>query len=297
MEGPIKKQIINPESFETGELNPEILKVVMKKVQDLNHMHEAAFTVINYESGRRNVRANPKPTSQVENERDLADIFDKGLLSASAQSGIVDVIRSKDRRYFRKRINKGSASGDEDFYVFLEYMPENGPTIKHMKNTEWWRNMRQFPNVGLFVDIRKYKNFAKRNKEYYPSYIFRKPSGVSDNFTTYIPLTVLPARIAKEPEWFDPFENQKEKQREITIPFRVAPREFMGVLLERRTQSSEEFEAEIKRISIVMLRKYKNKPELLIPIYDESGNLLWPRRINYEDIGKLIIERDKENRN
>ena len=46
-------------------------------------------------------------------------------------------------------------------------------------------------------------------------------------------------------------------------------------------------------ITSIMLKIYKGKEELLIPIYDFRGNLWWPKRMSYEEVKKFIEERNK----
>ena len=35
----------------------------------------------------------------------------------------------------------------------------------------------------------------------------------------------------------------------------------------------------------------QDKPELLVPIYDLNGNLLWPKQMSYEEVKKHIEEK------
>ncbi len=63
----------------------------------------------------------------------------------------------------------------------------------------------------------------------------------------------------------------------FSMASRVAPRRFKGIIVSRGN------EKELMKIVSIMLEAYKDKPELLIPIYDERGNLIWPRRIPYEE--------------
>lgn len=41
----------------------------------------------------------------------------------------------------------------------------------------------------------------------------------------------------------------------------------------------------------VMHEAYRERPELVLPIYDIAGNLLWPNKLSYDDIKQLISER------
>jgi len=36
------------------------------------------------------------------------------------------------------------------------------------------------------------------------------------------------------------------------------------------------------------------KSSCLLPVYDENGNLLWPRQISYEEVKQFVDARDVE---
>ena len=38
----------------------------------------------------------------------------------------------------------------------------------------------------------------------------------------------------------------------------------------------------------------KEKTDKLLPIYNEEGDLLWPKKMNYNEVKKFIEEGDKE---
>jgi hypothetical protein len=42
-----------------------------------------------------------------------------------------------------------------------------------------------------------------------------------------------------------------------------------------------------------MLDVFKDRANLLLPIYDLVGNLLWPKQMSYEEVKKFVAERDK----
>ncbi|MGA2418436.1 MAG: hypothetical protein ABSF55_04345 [Candidatus Staskawiczbacteria bacterium] len=42
------------------------------------------------------------------------------------------------------------------------------------------------------------------------------------------------------------------------------------------------------------MKKYKGREKLIVPIYDVSGNLLWPEQMAYDKVRELVVERDKK---
>lgn len=90
------------------------------------------------------------------------------------------------------------------------------------------------------------------------------------------------------------------------LSHRVAPRFFTGILINPKTKVIGSIEIEYRKrdrqelvelareIAARMLQVDSDKPDLLIPIYDTDGNLLWPKQINHIDMRKFIAGRDKE---
>lgn len=102
------------------------------------------------------------------------------------------------------------------------------------------------------------------------------------------------------------------------ISHRVAPRKFIGIVLNpQRLKTSDEIkrfgtnnildpgemtatddskvlEEDITTLVKLMAETYKGKEELMLPIYDRAGNLLWPEKMSYEDIRKLEAEKTSD---
>lgn len=94
----------------------------------------------------------------------------------------------------------------------------------------------------------------------------------------------------------------------FTLFPRVSPKSFSGILVkntevinERNRWGSistrEEWKEEetlnmAKRIALIMQKEYKDKPELLLPVYDTRGNLLWPKKMSYEEVKQFVAQRD-----
>ena len=41
-----------------------------------------------------------------------------------------------------------------------------------------------------------------------------------------------------------------------------------------------------------MLAIDEDDPELILPIYDSKGNLLWPKQMSHEEVKKFVTERE-----
>lgn len=59
-------------------------------------------------------------------------------------------------------------------------------------------------------------------------------------------------------------------------------------------ERSDELLKEAKRIAELMKKVSKGKINLLVPIYDVHGNLLWPKQMSYEEVKKIVTGREKQ---
>lgn len=91
---------------------------------------------------------------------------------------------------------------------------------------------------------------------------------------------------------------------------RIAPRFFTGIVLNLqhvtkrvhniprqgdytlnyKDYSNEDNLAKAKEISELMRKLHPDKPELWLPVYDANGNLLWPKPMFYEQVKKYVAK-------
>lgn len=83
------------------------------------------------------------------------------------------------------------------------------------------------------------------------------------------------------------FSHQVPEYKGFHTPFRIAPRLFQGLVLDTSNPYSNNLAVYLK----TMLDVYCDKPEMLLPLYDENGNLLWPRQMSYEEVKKFVARR------
>jgi len=103
-----------------------------------------------------------------------------------------------------------------------------------------------------------------------------------------------------------------DRSEGLTINHRIAPRKFIGLVLNPlrpktseelkrhyvedrgdmiRTTDPEILDEDIKILVQQMAEIYQGKEELIMPIYDRMGNLLWPKQMTYEEVKRLEAER------
>ena len=148
-----------------------------------------------------------------------------------------------------------------------------------------WVNVEKFGKIlrgGVYSS-----NFAKRagEKQYQPrdrisdprytywtTQVFNiYPEGDSVGFIVRLPKNVVPG-VAVE------------------IPRRVAPREFLGLVVSDR-HASLGLDA---LISQVIEEENKISGFKKLPIYDDGGNLRWPKIINYQEIVRMLAEKHEK---
>lgn len=67
---------------------------------------------------------------------------------------------------------------------------------------------------------------------------------------------------------------------------KISPALFQGLIMQKKEQ--------LDRFVSVMEGVLKKNYNLYIPIYDSSGDLLWPRQMSYEEVIQFVAERDKD---
>ena len=83
------------------------------------------------------------------------------------------------------------------------------------------------------------------------------------------------------------------------LRFRVAPRNFTGIIFNlkdlvfKEAARDENNAKRAKEIAEVLQETYKDKPQLILPIYDVYGNLYWPKQMSYKEVKKFVEERNK----
>ncbi len=97
-------------------------------------------------------------------------------------------------------------------------------------------------------------------------------------------ITVIFDKKGMEYENDDPRLSTPRSEHGYAGPARVAPRKFLGIVVSY--PDPEQCQRAANDIAQVMLETDTNHPERLIPIYDISGNMLWPKNISYEEIQK-----------
>jgi len=76
----------------------------------------------------------------------------------------------------------------------------------------------------------------------------------------------------------------------FAITHRVAPRKFEGILIRSQAMIPEEEKQKIIQDVVDIMKENDN----FLPIYDFNGNLLWPKRVDYEKVKELSQKKDSD---
>ncbi|MDO8581908.1 MAG: hypothetical protein Q7S16_03460 [bacterium] len=77
---------------------------------------------------------------------------------------------------------------------------------------------------------------------------------------------------------------------------RIAPQLFRGVVVDvfNYEKGDDLLLSRVQGVVQSMRTAFKDKQELMLPIYHVNGNLLWPQQMSYEDVKKFVSERAKK---
>ena len=81
---------------------------------------------------------------------------------------------------------------------------------------------------------------------------------------------------------------------------RIRPKEFVGLLLGTKIRIGGNLEEDalidlrVWHLVRNLLACYEDSSELILPIYDFDGNLLWPKRITHGEILRMLAEKHEK---
>lgn len=275
------------------ELSQETIEEIMDKVQDINrpetglHVFSKAFD----------------NTTAEEILRVLSSILKKGLLgklnSSLEDIGWADAVRKR-----------------QGAVVFFNIV---GRDLKRIEDSHWFGSSGADPlPMGIifetsdFSEETEHRNYAIDYNLGQRESLQYKPNTFGTNF----------------PDKFETYHGNSSRvppdDQGYALTFRVAPRYFRGLVIRPMTEMTEEEfndfcerkypnfpnkqilrerfryqESDNKEtrkkkatdLATLMRKICGDKVDLLLPIYDTHGNLLWPKQITYDELKKIIRKR------
>lgn len=288
----------NPEQKIEKELSPEVVEKIMAKVQDINR-EGTAYTIM----GDIGVNAVNMPLI----ER-LKSVFKMGVLNKNwffyekeKEGGAIDLVEKEDIAKYKRRgevyfniVGRSAMSLPEVVGDTVQSPPEypDKNEIKHTFTTN---------TVALIFDLEKYEPELKReymaakkmaeSEHFKPDVnsVWGKPKK-SRSYTYNGPLEYL-ARMIKQGIVTNNGLPKAGAEYGYTLQHRIPPRFFKGLVL-KPEDDNYYLDKLLRGARETMQEAYKGKENLLIPIYDVNGNLLWPKQMSYEEVKKFVSERE-----
>jgi len=276
-----------------GEISPEAIESIMNKVQDLNK-NGTAFTHIGLYTDQPLVNA--VTNLKYNNSEILKNILKDGLIGIPAgfrgRTGSYEENRqAKELWYQRRRIEKD--------YPGLIYFNILGRTTSDITEIKERLEKINFP-TNQMLDM-GYGSFAHMG-----------------GIKLIVDVSSFEVKDHDGQEIKDDKDNRAGAPactiNGLTVFDRIAPRFFRGIViqnkkvnyLDRRNyfllpseitidkMNKETLNEILNVIASSMKEFYKKKSNLMVPVYDIEGNLLWPRQMSYEELRKFTKKRDRK---
>lgn len=278
----LEKSIQAPhvEKGEKAELSQEALEQVMAKVQDINEPG-IGYTCLRTKAG---------------NTKQLTSIFHDGLLGQDKYADAWENLVTQDpvRRIWAREARQGkdmqihfniTGRGSEANWRGIDYRTKEPSEIAEGVAVIEETIDERRPIVILF-DTSKFKELEpSSNDTPRPSKTFEaNDPRVKANWERFKARGGGPSSIADEQGWPKP-----SSEYGFVLRHRIAPREFTGVmLLTNRFFFESKINRALEKLITAMLEANRQREDLLVPVYDESGNLLWPKKMNYQEIQDML---------
>lgn len=267
-----EEEIKNPEKQENikieEELSPEIIEMIMGKVQDI-HEDGIAFSFIKADK--------------------FENVLSDGLLGSIKRPENVQSAEIKKKEWAKStRRNKNSL-----VYINItgrmNDLEDEWEMETPILSSSWINWPRDEMGKDIIVFLFDIKNFSENNL-------------IKDRFIEN-KLETKTYRAINKGNYFGTSamgDARVDSDYGFALSHRVAPRFFNGIMIkftpgedERNVYFVEEgFDSRVKEYIIKMKDCYKNKQKNLLPIYDPEGSLYWPKQMSYEEVKKFVTERE-----
>lgn len=306
-ENPTMKEILGqqpePENIEK-ELSPEIVERVMEKLRDINEKGIAYSGVAR--SGVEptfGLQLPPEISSMENSEEAMRSVLEHGLLSISEEDKLPHNV------YFNinGRCKNIYEQGVSDFPVIERDKPQvyYGRFSAGRINVMFDISFLKEADLDFYLHV----NSPKNPRDHSVAAEGLKSGQYMVNPSPEDSSVVIDAiRNGQETESYAPGTG-------FVTTSDIEPKYFLGVVIPAimRTATEQEREqydtsymiddskdAEVKKQEYVemtkkiMLSVDEDRPDILVPIYDAEGNLLFPKKMSYEEVKDLLEKNKKE---
>jgi len=300
-----KRENLRPETAKQEiELSPEVIEMVMEKAKDIRE-DGIAFTTI---TGRSQHEMNE--------QEQLRSILEHGLLGGPIGSTRV---KEKWTQELKKR-GRGNKAAPVFFNISgrsLNSYPDTPRSLRYLRPGD----RSQYGGITILFDLTRFKEVGMPLEKDYGEGEDRLNPADSPGYEAVLkPYTFWVTQPGGSQIWMEkefrkigiPEEDiqeawqpgsealkalskkypgsitpegliQPDGEYGFVLSYRIAPKLFEGFVV----KTDEEKET----IKEAMLNSYKEHPELLVPVYNNSGDVVWPKKLSHREI------REKEEKN
>ncbi|MFH1291783.1 MAG: hypothetical protein ABIH87_01115 [bacterium] len=268
------------------ELSPEVIEMVMEKVEDI-YTPGTAFHVLNALQKWHGEKGNVTDIETID------DVLRDGVLGKIPERGEEPL--SRHRGAFVEDIKSGKMPR-----VWFDIVGRSARyNLPH--DSIWMQG--GVVSVAIIFDLSKFSDGIGQEEDYRQKLEELKKRGSTDPEADYRKehekIGTFFSSSAYRPLDHNLFNTKgftmSNEGSGFTLFGRVSPRHFRGIILRLRKQGQKELkveddqtriQGEVDKIVSKQLKTYKNKPEMLLPIYDSRGHLLWPKQVDYKELYK-----------
>lgn len=254
------------------ELSPEVVEMIMDKVKDIDKKGIAYSSL--------SLGAYKTETAK---DRFLSAL-NNGLLGTTGGTANreewIKISKSKPNRLVvHFNITGRTLFRDKETRSLIK--DRHDPSKTEIANNLW---TKQSGAISLLFDISKFKEDEPHDRsDFHTNKIHTYRAGRD---TDYDPKIKHALKNPETGKW------DVDPQYGFILSPRVNSRFFQGIVLTRGKEKNDKYLNKIEEIAEIMGDCYKEKQNMLLPIYDENGNLLWPKQMSYEEVKKFVAERD-----
>ncbi|MFA6973134.1 MAG: hypothetical protein WC238_00145 [Parcubacteria group bacterium] len=299
------EDVKKPENVEQ-ELSPEVIEMIMGKVQDINEIG-TAYSVVT--SGRDTTKNILKDGFLGNNWTSNKESWAKKIRKEKKGVVFFNIVGTeRDRTDFKKNsLNEYNAiaksyyfkqKGREIAIIFdlKPFRPASPHKYKYAdREKQEGRTFRYARDYDMNYEIEDHITPSRETaKQFYEGELYDEYGGV-DNMK-HNGLLEKEHKFSED-EWAL-WIPKVDTERGFTLSYRIPPRLFKGIVFQPDTDylkieklTPERMSEETKNIALIMKEACGEKTELYLPIYDKTGNLLWPKQMSYEEVKKFVAER------
>lgn len=285
--------------IERRELSPEIIEMVMEKVEDIN-ASETAFHVL---GAAEKWHGEKRPVTEI---KIINDVLRDGILGQTVnrrheRQSSKEKLPISQRGTYVEDVKKGELPR-----VWFDIIGRADLTQPSIAGAFW---MQGKISVAVVFDLSKFTDGIGKEEDYEQRLKELEESGSINPKADYIQQhskigTFFPSDGSgpmSPLEWNDEGLTVGTRDFGHLLLGRVSPRHFKGIALRvckigedgryKDETDQTKIQNEVDKIVTAQSKIYQREPNMLLPIYDVQGNLLWPEQLSYEKKYKMEEEK------